>query len=320
MTPDESILAPQTTKRDRYWIEGIVPPVVTPQIQPGVVDAVGLEHQLVRLLEAGVDGIFILGSSGEGALLTEEQRDRVVEITCGAVARAVPVLVGTLETSPYRVVEAATRVAKAKASAIVATAPFYGQTHPAEIEDHFRLIHEQIELPLIAYDVPPAVHTSLQADSIARLANDGVIAGLKDSSGSESRIRQILPTVGQPDFPILTGSELAVDWALQGGAAGAVPGLANVDPYAYVRLYAAAQRGDFDTCRIEQNRLAALFDIVGVGDRARLSSVSAGLGAFKAALVCLGIIENDYLAPPLRSLAPSEVELVEARLKDEGLV
>ncbi len=119
---------------------------------------------------------------------------------------------------------------------------------------------------------------------------------------------------------MLTGSEVVVDAALALGADGAVPGLANVDPHGYVRLYRLALAGDWDGARAEQERLCALFGMVGVGDPTRMGGGSSALGAFKAALRLRGVIDCPTTAEPQIPLSAQEVERVGKFLAGAGLL
>jgi len=210
------------------------------------------------------------------------------------------------------------------ADAVVVTAPFYTRTHPAEIARHYRLVAAASPVPVVAYDLPVSVHTKLPADLVLELAADGVLAGLKDSSGDLGGFRTVVTGARtHPDitgFSVLTGSELIVDSALALGADGAVPGLANVDPHGYVRLDALCRAGDWDRARAEQERLCTLFGLVGVGDPARMGGSSSALGAFKAALHLRGVIDCPATAEPQVPLSADEVGQVGKFLAAAGLL
>jgi 4-hydroxy-tetrahydrodipicolinate synthase len=211
---------------------------------------------------------------------------------------------------------------RAGVGGFVATAPFYTRTHPAEIAVHFRAIAACAGGPLYAYDLPISVHTKLGADLLLELAAEGVLAGLKDSSGDESGMREVI--LGRrdrdvPSFAVLTGSELTVDSALRMGADGVVPGLGNVDPHAYVRLFRAASEGDWTAARAEQERLFRLFGLVKVGGP-HMGRGSSALGAFKAALHLRGVIDHPTTALPQIPLSAHETALVGKYLADAGLI
>ncbi|MGP4052367.1 dihydrodipicolinate synthase family protein [Streptomyces sp. 2A115] len=305
-------------------LTGVVPPVCTPLTPDREVDVPSLIRLVDHLVEGGVDGLFVLGSSSEAAYLTDRQRQLVVEAVVGHVAGQLPVLAGAIDMTTPRVLDHVRYVTEAGADAVVVTAPFYTSTHPAEIARHYRLIASRSSVPVFAYDLPVSVHSKLSAESVLELASEGVLAGLKDSSGDQGGFRAVVtgarahPAVS--GFSVLTGSELVVDTALAMGADGAVPGLGNVDPHGYARLYRLCREGDWERARAEQERLCALFGMVRVGDSGRMGGSSSGLGAFKAALYLRGVIDCPVTAEPQVPLSAGEVERVGKYLAGAGLL
>ncbi|MYW07167.1 dihydrodipicolinate synthase family protein [Streptomyces sp. SID2563] len=299
---------------------GVIPPVVTPLTADGELDLPSLERVVAHLIDGGVTGLFALGSSGETAYLTPGQQDRVIEAVTAAAGGQVPVLVGAIETTTNRAVERARRAAELGADAVVVTAPFYTRTHATEIDRHFRDVAAALDLPVLAYDVPVCVHSKLDPELLLPLAADGVLAGVKDSSGDDGSFRRLV--IGARElsgFSVLTGHELVVDAMMLGGADGSVPGLGNVDPHGYVRLHEAAVRGDWAAARAEQDRLVALFDIVRAARPGTASATAAGLGAFKTALMLRGVIATNVMSPPMRPLDAPETAAVAACLDRAGL-
>ncbi|MFE2196452.1 dihydrodipicolinate synthase family protein, partial [Streptomyces olivaceus] len=183
--------------------------------------------------------------------------------------------------------------------------------------------------PLYAYDLPVSVHSKLPAALVRELAEDGTLAGLKDSSGDEGGLRRLLVELGgrhgradgpAPSFSILTGSELTVDAALLAGADGVVPGLGNVDPAGYVRLYDAVRGGDPDGAGKEQERLVELFGLVDAGPESEMGRNSSAIGAFKHALRLLGVFSHGTTAAPQIQLGEASVAHVERHLRGAGLL
>ncbi|MFE7708794.1 dihydrodipicolinate synthase family protein [Streptomyces sp. NPDC057486] len=309
-------------------LHGVVPPVCTPLDSHGEVDTASLAELVEHLIGGGVHGLFALGSTSEVAYLTDEQRATTLETVVRVTDGRVPVLAGVIDTTTARVAEHARTAAGLGADALVATAPFYTRTHGKEIAQHFRRLRAAVDLPLFAYDIPVAVHSKLSSALVRELAEDGTLAGLKDSSGDEGGLRRLIVELGgregrregpAPEFSILTGSELTVDAALLAGADGVVPGIGNVDPAGYVRLYEAARAGDWALAAREQERLVALFAMVDVGPEADMGRSSSALGSFKAALHLLGIITCGDTAFPQIQLSDESVALVAQRLRAAGL-
>lgn len=283
-------------------LRGVVPPVLTPFTEDGEIDLRSLERLVARLLDGGVDGVFALGSSSETAYLDDTRRAEALEAVTTFVDGRVPVLAGVIDTQVERVLAHARVAERAGAAGIVATAPFYAITGPVEVEAHFRAISAGTDLPVWAYDIPVCTHYKLAPELLVRLGTEGAITGVKDSSGDDVSFRRLAMmnrAAGEP-LTLLTGHEVVVDGAYLAGAHGSVPGLGNVDPAGYVRMDRAARDGDWETVRAEQERLAALFEIVFVpSDRV---GPAAGIGAFKTALRHLGVLETNVMAPPMAPL------------------
>ena len=299
---------------------GVVPPVVTPDTPDHQLDVVSFERSINRLIEAGVDGLFFLGSSGEVVFATDERRDQIVREAVRIVDHRVPVLVGIIDTQTERVLEHGRRALALGADALVATAPFYALGGPADIEEHFRILHQELDAPLFAYDIPVCVHTKLPWKMLARLGAEGVLAGVKDSSGDDVSFRYLVQENEKNGHPLtlLTGHEIVVDGALLSGADGSVPGLANVDPEGYVRMWKAAQEGNWAEVKREQDRLNEISHIFDV--TSGVQGYGAGVGAFKCALNLMGIFDSDQMPRPVKPLDGQNREAIKQVLIANGLL
>ena len=299
---------------------GVVPPVVTPDTPDHQLDVVSFERSINRLIEAGVDGLFFLGSSGEVVFATDERRDQIVREAVRIVDHRVPVLVGIIDTETERVLEHGRRALALGADALVATAPFYALGGPADVEEHFRILHQELDAPLFAYDIPVCVHTKLSWKMLARLGAEGVLAGVKDSSGDDVSFRYLVQENEKNGHPLtpLTGHEIVVHGALLSGADGSVPGLANVEPEGYVRMWKAAQEGNWAEVKREQDRLNEISHIFDV--TTGVQGYGAGVGAFKCALNLMGIFDSDQMPRPVKPLDGQNREAIKQVLIANGLL
>lgn len=299
---------------------GVVPPVVTPDTPDHQLDVVSFERSINRLIEAGVDGLFFLGSSGEVVFATDERRDQIVREAVRIVDHRVPVFVGIIDTETERVLEHGRRALALGADALVATAPFYALGGPADVEEHFRILHQELDAPLFAYDIPVCVHTKLPWKMLARLGAEGVLAGVKDSSGDDVSFRYLVQENEKNGHPLtlLTGHEIVVDGALLSGADGSVPGLANVEPEGYVRMWKAAQEGNWAEVKREQDRLNEISHIFDV--TSGVQGYGAGVGAFKCALNLMGIFDSDQMPRPVKPLDGQNREAIKQVLIANGLL
>ncbi|WP_313200490.1 dihydrodipicolinate synthase family protein [Rhizobium sp.] len=300
--------------------KGVVPPVVTPLNADFTVDYPSYTRVLENLIDAGCHGLFVLGSTSEVVFHDAKTRQQIIEHSAKVINGRVPLIVGVIDATTDLVINHA-RIAKAAgADAVVVTAPYYTVTSQPEILDHFRFIRDAVDVPLIAYDIPVCVHVKLQRQTSVTLAREGTIIGIKDSSGDDGNFRYVLLDLAdKPDVFLMTGSEIVVDNALLMGAHGVVPGIANVDPHGYVRLWDAAQRGDWAAARKEQERLCRLFEIVWVG-AGRVSGGASGIGAFKAAMKSLGIIDTALMPRPRTALNDTETARIDEILRSTGLL
>lgn len=299
---------------------GVIPPLLTPRTADGALDIPSLRRLIDHLIDGGVDGIFTLGSSSEVLYLTNEERETVLTICVEAIAGRVPLIVGINDMTTARVIDEAQRLLAIGGDAIVVTSQFYAIDNAFEEERHFRAIADAVNVPVFAYDVPVRTKQKLPLPLLTKLAREGVIAGVKDSSGDDVSFRQlVLATRDIDGFAAFTGHEVVCDGAMLSGAAGLVPGLGNVDPAGYKRLYEAARAGDWETARTEQDRLARLFDIVFV-ETPSVSGGAAGLGAFKTALQVMGVLDSNTMSQPMETLGDTETQRIRAIVESVGLI
>ncbi len=298
---------------------GIIPPVLTPLHTDGSLDLESLDRLVDHLIAGGVNGLFVLGSSGQVAYLTDAERDIVTARVAQRAAGRVPVLAGTPDFTARRMGEQAVRAVAHGADAVVVTAPLYALNDTAEINRHFRIVAKSVDVPVFAYDVPVRVHTKLGLGLVMELASDGVIAGLKDSSGDDVGFRRLVAANAAAGSPlvVLTGHEVMCDGMFLLGADGAVPGLGNVDPVGYVRMWELAQAGDWAGARSEQERIDRLFEIAFVPQGR--SGDAGGIGSFKTALEIMGVIESATMPAPLEGLTDSDRDGIAKILSEVGL-
>ena len=299
---------------------GVIPPVVVPDTPDHELDIPSYERTINRLIDAGVDGLFVLGSSGEVVFSTAQRRRQIIAESARIIAGRVPLMVGIIDTETERVIGLGKDTIKLGADALVSTCPFYALGGLAEVEEHFRILHAELDAPIFAYDIPVCTHTKIPWQLASKLGREGVLAGVKDSSGDDASFRMLVKQNeldGKP-MSILTGQERVVDGAYFYGADGSVPGLANVDPYGYVRMWKAAQAGDWATAKAEQerlNELSRIFDVT-----TGITGYGAGVGAFKTALWLMGIFDSNTMPRPVKALEGDNVKAIAGVLEKCGLL
>ncbi len=240
-------------------LDGLVVPIPTMFGEDGALD-LGRNAKFARgLADAKVDHLFVLGSLGEFPSVTSEERERLVDVVIGSVAGATDVWVGCGAPSTRQAVADAEAAEAAGAAAIVAVPPYYLHPPLASVERYYRTLHASVGLPLFAYNIPSLVGYALPPDLVHRLGRDGVVAGVKDTSGSLASVESFLGS--RPEgFGVYPGDDAFASAAIAGGARGAVLGSANVVPRLAVELVAAARAGHVREAADRQALLNALVE------------------------------------------------------------
>lgn len=228
-------------------LHGVIPPVITPLTEDDEVDTESVLRLTDCLIGGGVTGLFVLGSSGEGAALTPAQRDETVRAFTKAARGRVPVLVGVGEPSAGRAVEATALAAAAGADAVVAMAPYYFVHDAQHVADHLLHIAGATTLPVVLYNIPQATHSTITPAVLHAVASQAPnVVGIKDSSADWDAFTEILRTARQLDIAVLQGAEALIGRSVLAGASGAVAGIANLTPRLACALVRAASDGGTD--------------------------------------------------------------------------
>jgi len=270
-------------------LRGIITPLLTLYREDGRIDEPALRRLVRTQVEAGIGGLFAMGSSGEFCLLSDAERLRATGIIVEEAAGRLPCVMGAIAESVPRVLDLARHATTAGAGAIVVTAPYYFGWGPGEIERFLLRIAEESALPVILYDIPGRTHNPISRDTVLRLSEHPNIIGLKDTTTNGGRFLEMLLLLeGREDFALLQGSEPLALPSLLFGASGAVFSLANIAPRTSVALYEACRRGDIAEAKRLQRLYNRLFGIFSLIDPT-LASISGTLGGLKVALELMGV-------------------------------
>ncbi|MEY4385442.1 MAG: putative 2-keto-3-deoxy-galactonate aldolase YagE [Verrucomicrobiota bacterium] len=292
-------------------LTGIIPPMVTPLHDRDELDVPGLERLIERIVDGGVSGLFILGTTGEGPSLSYRLRREVIERTCKQVDGRVPVLVGITDTAFVESVNVAKHSADVGATAVVLAPPYYLPEAQPELREYLGHLLPELPLPLFLYNMPALTKVHIEAETIRWALEQPRIIGLKDSSGDLNYFQAAAELIKarRPDWPLLIGPEEKLCDALQRGGHGGVSGGANLFPKLYSTLCAAWQAGDHARARELQGRIQHVSDsLYRIGKHS--SSIIKGI---KCALNCLGVCD-DFMAEPFHRFRADERALVQRRL------
>lgn len=268
--------------------------MVTPLLENRELDLVGLKNLLEHLINGGVHGIFILGTTGEGPSLSYAVRKQLISETCRIVNKKVPVLVGITDTSIDGTLEIANHAKKVGADALVVAPPYYFPIAQEEMGDYLESLVPMLPLPFMLYNMPSCTKLHLSIDVVRRAKELGAI-GIKDSSGDLSYLYMLIEEFkSDPTFSIIAGTELFLPETIMYGGHGSVAGGANFFPRLFVDLYEAAMAHNLEKVKLLRDKVIKVHQtIYEVGEYS-----SRHIKGTKAALMAMGICQ-DHNAEPL---------------------
>jgi 4-hydroxy-tetrahydrodipicolinate synthase len=294
-------------RRIRLPLAGVFTALATP-FRPGFsLDMPAFRRLLRRQAAAGVEGVVIGGSTGEGSALEPGELAALIR---AAIAEAgdMIIIAGVGVNNTAAAVRLAQRAQSAGAQALLVTAPSYNKPPQRGIAAHYSSISRATKIPIIIYNIPGRTAVNIEPETVARMAREiPRIIAVKESSGSLDQASEIL-RLAPPDFSLLAGDDSLILPMLSVGARGAVSVLSNLAPANVAELYRAALGDDFRRAReIHLRMLPAIKALYGESNPIPL----------KAALALAGL-SRDILRPPLVPLAPEKRALLKKRMRDFG--
>ena len=293
-------------------IKGIVPPMVTPLLDNMRIDYEGADRIAGRMIDAGVAGIFILGTTGESQSIAMHLRYEFVKHVCGYVNGRVPVLVGVTETSMEDCLALATHARDCGAAAVVAAPPYYFPANQEELFIWYTALADSCPLPLYLYNMPSKVKVFLEVPTVEALSKHPNIIGIKDSSNNHEYFKQIIGIFKDSDFGTYMGPEEFTSEMVKSGCDGGVNGGANLFPELFVNSYKAAASGNVALAEEYQRKIMylseSLYRLAPSSDASFLLGLKCALGVKK---LC-----SPYVAYPYRQFDGAMLERVELIIKD----
>jgi len=222
---------------------GVFPYLISPIDNSGRILTEVLGRLASDLIKAGVHGLTPLGSTGEFAYLSREQRQAVVQATIEAAGKRVPVVAGVASTSTADAVEQAKNCQKLGADGILAILEAYFPLKDAQIESYFRAIADAVDIPVVIYTNPQFQRSDLTLDVIARLADHPRIQYIKDASTNTGRLLSIMNRC--PQMKVFSASAHIPAAVMLIGGVGWMAGPACIVPRQSVRLYDLCRAGQW---------------------------------------------------------------------------
>lgn len=292
-------------------LTGVLPALISPLQADGTVDEAAAGRLVEHVIAGGVTGLLALGSTGETASLDETARRTMLSTVVAAAAGRVPVICGVAQShlAAARIeMEAGARLG---AAAALVAPPFYYPMDQTTLIAFYRQLVKGSPLPILLYNIPQNTKVVAEPATVAALASEGTIAGIKDSSRDFEYFEAVcIATRALPQFRIFTGSDSMLLPSLAMGAAGTICATANVAPRWVIRVYDAFTRGDLVAARADQD---ALFQLA--------TALRGGVfpAAIKSACHLLGICEA-WCAAPVQPLDDQSEATLRDRLEAWGVL
>ena len=292
-------------------LSGVLVALASPLKKDGAVDEAGVTRLVEHVLAGGVHGLLPLGSTGETAALDAPARRQILGTVIKSAAGRVPVICGVAQSrlsSARAEVEAA---ASQGADAALVAPPFYYPMDQDGVLAFYRDIGDRAPVPILVYNIPQFTKVVVETATVATLAREGAIAGIKDSSRDFEYFEGIcLATRDVAGFRVFTGSDTMLLASLAVGGAGTICGAGNIAPRWVVRIYDDFMGGHLEAARVSQD---ALYEVV--------MALRGGVfpSAIKAALHLQGICEP-WPAPPAMRLDERREARLRERLAEWGLL
>jgi 4-hydroxy-2-oxoglutarate aldolase len=271
-------------------LHGVFAPVVTTFYrESGEVDVASFAANIRAHLGAGLHGVVVTGSTGEAALLDNDERSALADAAREMVPNDKTLLIGTGAESTRTCLKLTRDAASRGADGVLVVAPhYYGSAmNDAALRSHYLRVADASQVPVVLYSIPKYMHFALSAGLVAELAQHPNIIGIKDSSGNLEILSGYLRSQSDA-FTVMTGNATTFHGALQAGARGGILAAALFAPTLSLDVYDASQRGDESGATAAQTRLAPPGSKI-VGD--------LGVPGVKAAMDRVGLYGGPVRAP-----------------------
>lgn len=276
--------------------------MVTPFTVDGDLDGEALHRLVDSQVAGGVEGIFVLGTTGEGAHVPRTSRRRLVAQTVRYVNHRAMVFAGLGDVRGADLSEA-NEFFEAGADAVVVHPPISEKVAAADLQRWYEKLLDGIHGPLVLYNMPMTTQVSIPLDSVEKLLGHPRLAGIKDSENNPQRLEEMLQRYGgKKDFSVFVGVGALMEKGLRLGADGIVPSVGNLIPDICHKLCAAARKADWtevETFSKRMNAIAALYQ--------KGRTLNESLSVLKAAMSCRGLCAPHVLHP-LHPLTESQME------------
>lgn len=262
--------------------------IVTPFRKDGSVDFKALEKLVEHLIKGKVDYIVALGTTGESATLSKDEKAAVTTHILDVVEKRIPVVLGIGGNNTAEIIHAIETADLSKITAILSVSPYYNKPSQQGIYAHYRAISDASPLPIILYNVPGRTSSNITAETTLRLANDFEnIVAVKEASGNMAQIMHIIKHRPK-DFLVISGDDMITLPIIASGGDGVISVIANAWPKDFAEMTRQALKGNMAEARKLHYKLTDITDLI---------FADGNPGGIKAALEIMDICQNNLRLP-----------------------
>lgn len=287
--------------------KGMASAIVTPMTPTGI-DYEALGRFLEFQIASGINGIVVMGTTGENATIEPEDQKRVIAYTVEKVNHRVPVIAGTGTNNTEHVLANTRNACQVGADAILVVTPYYNKATQNGLIQHFTTVADASTVPMIVYNVPGRTGCNLLPKTLAKLAEHPNIVGVKEATGNMTQMVEIMHLCGDK-LDVYSGEDALTVPMMAMGAAGTISVLSNVVPKQAVAMSDACLAGDYQTAAKLQCDLLPLIDAL----FSEVNPIPA-----KAAVSAMGY-GQEVLRLPLTPMEPATRAVLMEQLRRWGV-
>jgi 4-hydroxy-tetrahydrodipicolinate synthase len=239
---------------------GVYTALVTP-FANGKIDEKSFQNLIEWQINEGIHGLVPCGTTGESPTLSHEEHKRVVELCIEAARGRVKVIAGTGSNSTEEAIAFTRHAKQAGADGVLLVAPYYNKPTQEGLYQHYRAIHDAVEIPMIIYNIPGRSVINISDETLARLAKLPNIVGVKDATGDLARVSTLRQKAGK-DFIQLSGEDMTVVGFNAMGGVGCISVTSNVAPKACAQVQEATLKGDFVRALELHDKMVSLHQVM----------------------------------------------------------
>lgn len=294
--------------------EGTYVAMITPFTKEGLVDEEGFRSNINYLIERGVTGLVGAGTTGESATLSHEEHQHVIDILVDEVDGRVETIAGTGSNATSEALSLTKYSYDAGADAALLITPYYNKPQQHAMVEHYKCIAEEVDIPLIAYNVPSRTGINMDVETIVELAKIDGIDAVKEASGSVDKVSDIYRALAhenlEDDFNILSGEDSLTLPIMAVGGTGVISASANIDSKRMVLMVDSILNDDYTRAMELHYEMLELI---------RALFIESNPVPVKTAMNLMGL-PSGPLRQPLAEMKEENLEVLKKALKDSNLI